>query len=295
MKSRNLNIDLSVIVPTLNSSTFIEQTLQTLSHTLKINKLQSEIIIVDDFSLDNTISVILNFVKQNQGLNIKLIQNNKSSGQVISTMNGIRESKGKYLLLFDDDLQYDVSDIKHLIENLTNNPEFVMINGFKSSHNKKKFFYKLILFLFTRLTLLFFPSFINKHYFTSFKIFKRELFFENDKYNKKNIYYFWSFPANKISFIQINQLKGIRNKSNYNKWKILSNFQFLIVKLLQRILLVIILLLASYVLFKFIKYKIFYKFILSCFLILFFLYFLTIIWLKKINYQIIKGKYKLIF
>ena len=55
-----------------------------------------EIILVDDFSLDNSIKIIDNLQKDDE--RIVLIKHNYNKGTLISRINGILKSKGKYII-----------------------------------------------------------------------------------------------------------------------------------------------------------------------------------------------------
>ena len=62
---------------------------------------QIEIILIDDFSQDNTINVIENLQKEDG--RIRLLKNRKNKGTLISRNEGILISKGKYLIIPDGD------------------------------------------------------------------------------------------------------------------------------------------------------------------------------------------------
>ena len=93
------NQKISVIIPTYNSSNFIQKTLESLaSQTV----LPEEIIIVDDGSEDNTVEIINKWAQYKKSLNIKLKQNHhKGPGETRNI--GIQLSKGDWISFLDSD------------------------------------------------------------------------------------------------------------------------------------------------------------------------------------------------
>ena len=86
---------LSIVISTYNKSKYLELTL----FTLAFNKINAEIVIVDDGSSDSTRDVISKY--QNY-LDVNYVfQNNKGLASARNT--GIKNSHGEYLLFMDDD------------------------------------------------------------------------------------------------------------------------------------------------------------------------------------------------
>ncbi len=67
-------MSLSIIIPVKNEEKIIEETLKHFANSW-IKEIESEIIIIDDFSDDATLEKIKKFHDQN--LNLKIIQNKK--------------------------------------------------------------------------------------------------------------------------------------------------------------------------------------------------------------------------
>ena len=62
-----------------------------------------EILIVDDYSNDNTLEIIKEIIAKNLSINIRLIQNNKNVGVAISRNICINNANGVFICFFDDD------------------------------------------------------------------------------------------------------------------------------------------------------------------------------------------------
>ena len=97
----------SIIIPTYNSENTIIKTLNSVINQTYKN---IEIIVVDDESSDNTVNLI-NDIKDKR---IHLIKE-KNSGPAIARNNGIKESKGDYILFCDSDDWLEEDIIEKLI------------------------------------------------------------------------------------------------------------------------------------------------------------------------------------
>ena len=94
----NKNPKISIISSIYNKQNDILRFLRSIQNQ---NFEQIEIILIDDFSQDNTINVIENLQKEDG--RIRLLKNRKNKGTLISRNEGILISKGKYLIIPDGD------------------------------------------------------------------------------------------------------------------------------------------------------------------------------------------------
>lgn len=91
----------SIIMPLYNSEQFIEETIKSI-----INQSYSdwELIIVDDYSNDNSIRIIEKYKNNGDEKNkIKIIKNQKNFGPAFSRNEAIKESNGRYIAFIDSD------------------------------------------------------------------------------------------------------------------------------------------------------------------------------------------------
>ena len=106
------NVYLSIVSPTHNESGCIQEFLKRV-HTTCVNlKCNFEIIIVDDGSTDNTLSLL-------QQSNIKeliVLPLTRNTGQTAAIYAGIQHSKGKYVIILDSDLQNLPEEIPKLLD-----------------------------------------------------------------------------------------------------------------------------------------------------------------------------------
>ena len=100
---------ISIIIPVYNSQISIELPVKSVQNQ-NFNNL--EIILVNDFSTDNSSIIIKNL--QNNDKRIKIINNNKNMGILYSRCIGVLISKGKYIFPLDNDdlfLDYNILEI----------------------------------------------------------------------------------------------------------------------------------------------------------------------------------------
>ena len=123
---------ISVIIPVFNEEKFVLQTLEEVNKQKK--KFNLEIIIIDDFSTDNTLKII----EDNSNLFDKFIKNEKNYGKGRSIILGIKEATGDLILLQDCDLEYDPEEYPKLIEPFAKyNADVVLGSRFKGSGAKR--------------------------------------------------------------------------------------------------------------------------------------------------------------
>lgn len=108
-----LNAEISVIIPTNNEDRRIRGCLESLSKQ-KINK-KMEVIIVDDSSIDSTVSVVNNFIINHTNFCVRLFKQ-KHSGPGVARNLGVKKSLGKVLVFIDGDMIFDPSFIKYITD-----------------------------------------------------------------------------------------------------------------------------------------------------------------------------------
>lgn len=107
---------LSIVLLIWNSAAFIKKCLDSLYKSSE--NLNFEIIIVDNGSKDNTCEII-----SNQYPSVKLIRNAINRGIAPARNQGIREAKGKYILILDIDTQVLEGAIPKMLAYMEEHPE----------------------------------------------------------------------------------------------------------------------------------------------------------------------------
>ena len=97
------NPKITVIIPIYNGEKIIKSSIRSIQNQ---NMTDIEIIIINDFSEDNTSKIIEELKKEDP--RIKLINNDKNMGTLYSRSIAVLQAKGKYILAFDhDDFFFD--------------------------------------------------------------------------------------------------------------------------------------------------------------------------------------------
>ncbi len=91
---------ISFIVITHNFSDFVCDCLNSIKNQTYKNY---EIIVVDDYSADDTFEKISKFQKENKGIMVQSIKNEKNIGQMSSFLEGLKIAKGEFVCLIDGD------------------------------------------------------------------------------------------------------------------------------------------------------------------------------------------------
>ncbi len=216
---------LSIIIPTYNGSRSIGKLVNNLTKVFKKKKL--EIIIVNDFSKDNTDIVCRRLSKKFPKI-ITYIKLSKNYGEHNAVMAGLKHSTGSLAIIMDDDNQNTAREAYKLY-NYSIKKKFDVVYT-KYSEKKDSFFRKFM----SNIANYSAKLFINKPsgvYLSSFKSIKRSLI-------NNIILYSGPFPyidglilskTNSIGTCLVKHETRKYGKSNYNLSKLLKLYSNLII------------------------------------------------------------------
>jgi len=140
---------LTVAIPNFNGGNNLKEAIESCQH-IKLEKGEIEILIVDNQSTDDSISIIEKLKEQYS--NIKLWQNSKNIGRVGNWNAVLEKASGDYLiLLFTNDKIYEKNNIKKILKLIDENTSVsICISSLmKKEKNenkiKKQYFHNVVL------------------------------------------------------------------------------------------------------------------------------------------------------
>ena len=117
--------ELSIVIPTQNSSEFIVRTIYTLREFSA--NYNWEIIFIENGSYDDSFSKIFKTINALKLQNFRVIQSPPGIG--IAVITGINIAKGKFIHVTGDDLPFGVEDLTQSLALLLKNPENIFIGS----------------------------------------------------------------------------------------------------------------------------------------------------------------------
>ena len=108
----------TIIIPSYNCNSTIVEALNSIKNQTYKNL---EVIIIDDYSTDNSLEIINNYKHSHTELNIKVFTKNENKGPAHSRNIGIKEASGNYIALLDSDDYFETNKIEEQLAYLEKN------------------------------------------------------------------------------------------------------------------------------------------------------------------------------
>tara|TARA_B100000809_G_scaffold258254_1_gene301158 strand:- start:4576 stop:5295 length:720 start_codon:yes stop_codon:yes gene_type:complete len=107
---------LSILIPAYNEGRTIHLILDKVKDVVLPNGITKEIIIVNDFSSDNTVEKVEKYKNENLELGIQLFSQEENKGKGAAIHKAIELATGDYLIVQDADLEYDPEEYNLLLK-----------------------------------------------------------------------------------------------------------------------------------------------------------------------------------
>jgi glycosyltransferase involved in cell wall biosynthesis len=204
------NSKYSLVIPVFNSGKELFHLHKEIVESLS-EKIDLEIIYVDDFSQDDSWDILKELKRNDEKSQVKIIRLGKNFGQHAATLCGIENSTGDIILTMDDDLQVLPSKFLILIEVYKKSSSQVVYGEYNKKQSLSRqfftYFYKKIARLEGK----------NKGKGSSFRLIKAELAKRLPENHRHFIFIdeFLIWYTSKISFVKIENNSNSILKSRY--------------------------------------------------------------------------------
>ena len=198
------DVFLSVVIPCYNCSQTIEACVASVIAECEVNKIVYEILLIDDGSSDNTLS-LCNGLK-NKNPNIRVFTQ-KNSGPSVARNRGIKEARGEFVAFNDSDDLWIAGKLSVQLDFFTKNEDVALVCSCYGiqSHNRNSFEITMQKELF------------HNYYSPQTSIVRRKsvagIFFpENQKYSEDMRFFLEILSNNKCVYIPILVAKNFYDK-----------------------------------------------------------------------------------
>lgn len=121
-------MEVTLLMPCLNEEKTIKKCIDKSFKFLEKYNIDGEVLVVDNGSTDKSLDII----KNSKARVISVFEKGYGSALI----NGIKASKGKYIIMYDSDLSYDIDNMYPFIEKLKEGNDLVMGNRYMGGISK---------------------------------------------------------------------------------------------------------------------------------------------------------------
>jgi glycosyltransferase involved in cell wall biosynthesis len=133
---------LSIIIPCYNEETTIGQLLGEVIKVDLLASIEKEIIVIDDYSMDNSHQIIISFVETHRDTRVIYIRHSSNQGKGAAIQSGLCNCTGEYVIIQDADLEYSPQDYNKMLKPiLLGNADVVYGSRFTGGNPQRVLFF----------------------------------------------------------------------------------------------------------------------------------------------------------
>ena len=125
LETRSPTVYLSIVIPAYNEARCITEGLTAIARHLSSRGVESELIVVDDGSTDDTAAKVVAFAKTHPS--VRLIRNERNLGKGAGVKRGVLAARGEYVFFMDADLAVPVEALDGGLEVLVRGEAPILI------------------------------------------------------------------------------------------------------------------------------------------------------------------------
>lgn len=207
----------SLVIPVFNTGKELFRLQKEIVDSLA-EKIDLEIIYVDDFSQDDSWNILKEIKRDDENNQIKIIRLGKNFGQHAATLCGIENSTGDFILTMDDDLQVLPSQFLKLIKEYKNSGSHVIYGEYVKKQSLRRQF---LTYCYKKIARL---EGENKGKGSSFRLIKADLAKRLPENHRHFIFIdeFLIWYTSKISFVKVENNQNSNLKSRYKLGNLFS-------------------------------------------------------------------------
>ena len=118
---------ISIVIPVYNESKRLSSGIDTIVHYFQAQQYSHEIIVINDGSSDNTLTLLKSYQEDHSNLRVITYEQHKGKGYAIKT--GVLDSRGDYVLFTDIDLSTPIEILENFLSYINVNPEVEILIG----------------------------------------------------------------------------------------------------------------------------------------------------------------------